>query len=290
MGTHHMQGKSADILAPDTKRQIDRIWLAGVPVDALTADDVLALFSSVACSRNGTVLANVNLHALHEALGNAEMLDLMRAPDTRVHIDGMPIVWLCKILGAKVNRSMRNTHIDLIPPMLRACAANGWKTVIVGGDEAAARENQVAFENLFPKLDIACLPGVFSLDDQAPDSGHARTLAAVNALQPHLLLVGMGMPRQEQWIWRNRAALKAGLIMPVGGFADYMAGRTKTPPRLLGRLGLEWFYRLLYAPRRLAFRYLVEPTLLVVRLARATLKGARWSSGVAAGEGGSRHG
>jgi len=73
----------------------------------------------------------------------------------------------------------------------------------------------------------------------------------------------MGMPRQEEWIAANSHRLSANLIMPVGGLMDYLTGRTSTPPRMLGRLGLEWAWRLASEPRRLAFRYLVEPCLLL---------------------------
>ena len=69
----------------------------------------------------------------------------------------------------------------------------------------------------------------------------------------------MGMPRQEHWIFENSADVGAGAICNVGGLMDYIAGETPTPPRWMGRFGLEWLFRLASNPKRLWRRYLIEP-------------------------------
>ena len=84
-------------------------------------------------------------------------------------------------------------------------------------------------------------------------------LAAIAAFDPDVLMVGMGMPQQETWVLDNRAALKRAAIFTVGAAFDYEAGVQRTPPRWTGRLGVEWLARLASEPRRLAWRYLVEP-------------------------------
>jgi N-acetylglucosaminyldiphosphoundecaprenol N-acetyl-beta-D-mannosaminyltransferase len=72
----------------------------------------------------------------------------------------------------------------------------------------------------------------------------------------------MGMPRQEEWIAANRHLIGRGVFFPVGAAFDYEAGVQSAAPRWTGRLGVEWLYRLLSQPRRLAHRYLVEPWFL----------------------------
>ena len=81
----------------------------------------------------------------------------------------------------------------------------------------------------------------------------------INDFGPDLLLVGMGMPRQEKWLLDHRKALRAGVKMNVGALFDYLSGNVPMPPRWLGPLGLEWAYRLLTTPRRVVRRYLIEP-------------------------------
>src|SRR5690606_21110319 len=89
-----------------------------------------------------------------------------------------------------------------------------------------------------------------------------------------ILIVGMGMPRQEIWVYENRSSLSATVILTAGACMDYIAGAVPVPPRWLGPIGLEWAYRLATNPRRLATRYLLEPWALAPRLVRAIV-GAR---------------
>jgi N-acetylglucosaminyldiphosphoundecaprenol N-acetyl-beta-D-mannosaminyltransferase len=88
-------------------------------------------------------------------------------------------------------------------------------------------------------------------------------LAQIAAFDPQVLLVGMGMPRQETWAMDNRASIKRGAILTVGAAFDYEAGVQTAAPRWTGRLGLEWLARLIGQPGRLAGRYLVEPWSLI---------------------------
>jgi N-acetylglucosaminyldiphosphoundecaprenol N-acetyl-beta-D-mannosaminyltransferase len=85
----------------------------------------------------------------------------------------------------------------------------------------------------------------------------------VNAFKPHVLLVGMGMPRQEAWLRANLDALDCGVALPMGAAFDYEAGAIPTPPRWMGQVGMEWLFRLIAEPRRLSSRYLIEPWSLI---------------------------
>ena len=67
------------------------------------------------------------------------------------------------------------------------------------------------------------------------------------------------MPRQEQWILENLENIDTNAILTSGACIDYVAGVVKTPPRWMGKIGLEWLYRLITEPRRLWKRYLIEP-------------------------------
>jgi N-acetylglucosaminyldiphosphoundecaprenol N-acetyl-beta-D-mannosaminyltransferase len=106
---------------------------------------------------------------------------------------------------------------------------------------------------------------------------NARLIERINREAPDVIFVGMGMPRQEQWILRNYDWLKRGVVFPVGAAFDYEAGAARTPPRWTGPLGLEWLFRFAAEPRRLFARYFVEPWVLLpafVADARAALKPA----------------
>lgn len=91
----------------------------------------------------------------------------------------------------------------------------------------------------------------------------AAVTDAISAARPDVLLVGMGMPRQERWVARFRDRLPPCVILTVGAAFDYEAGVTPTPPRWSGRLGVEWLFRFAAEPRRLFFRYFIEPWSLI---------------------------
>jgi N-acetylglucosaminyldiphosphoundecaprenol N-acetyl-beta-D-mannosaminyltransferase len=97
-------------------------------------------------------------------------------------------------------------------------------------------------------------------------------MAQINAYAPHVLFVGMGMPRQEIWILDNQTSLNANAILPAGALMDYMAGEIPTPPRWLASLYLEWLYRLISEPARLWRRYLVEPWFVLGQVLRYQIK------------------
>jgi len=88
-------------------------------------------------------------------------------------------------------------------------------------------------------------------------------LAQIREFQPQVLMVGMGMPRQEYWILDNLPDIAANVVLTAGACFDYLAGVIPTPPRWLGKIGLEWIFRLWHEPRRLWKRYLWEPWLLL---------------------------
>lgn len=255
---------------------IRRFWIAGLPVDTVGRDEILGLFEHAVTRQAPFVLANLNLHGLYCALTTAPMAALLQSENTIVHIDGTPILWAARLAGVDIPPVARNTHIDLIPQLLELCAARGWLVVIVNSDTAGASQNQRALETLVSDLRIVALSGSFDDNDMGEDSTQKKTIEQIRMLRPALLLVGLGMPKQEAWIAQVRDLLEIPMIMPVGGFADYFTGRAKTPPRFLGPLGLEGAYRLIHAPRRLGFRYLIEPILLLGLLVKAFITGTKW--------------
>jgi exopolysaccharide biosynthesis WecB/TagA/CpsF family protein len=82
-------------------------------------------------------------------------------------------------------------------------------------------------------------------------------LKAINASGADVLLVGFGVPRQEQWIAAHRERIQAPVAIAVGGLFDYYGGRIPRAPLLLRKASLEWVWRLAMEPRRMWRRYLI---------------------------------
>ena len=98
--------------------------------------------------------------------------------------------------------------------------------------------------------------------------------AAVNACRPDILLVALGVPRQELWLAKHRDELHCGAAIAVGGLLDFVSGRIPRAPAWLRRCGLEWTYRLYQEPIRLFRRYVLGNPAFVLRVLLSRLRGA----------------
>lgn len=125
----------------------------------------------------------------------------------------------------------------------------------------------------YPGLHMVTRDGYFDTAPASPQN--QEVLDAIRTFAPHILLVGMGMPRQETWILDNRQGLAANSIFCCGALIDYVAGEIPTPPRWMGQIGFEWLYRLLAEPRRLASRYLIEPWFVLKMVLKELFKPVR---------------
>jgi N-acetylglucosaminyldiphosphoundecaprenol N-acetyl-beta-D-mannosaminyltransferase len=161
------------------------------------------------------------------------------------------------MLGVPLSRANRVTYNDWIGPLMTEAARHGWRVFSLGGApgvfEAAAAKLRAAHPGLI-------LDGAHGYFDATPGSAEtAAVLERIAAFRPNVLLVGMGMPRQEHWVRANRDALTANATLMAGAAMDYVAGVVPTPPRGASSFGLEWLWRLAAEPGRLWRRYLIEP-------------------------------
>lgn len=232
--------------------------IAGVRVTPLTLQGVIQCARDHIALGSPCVIANVNMHALHICRTDAAFRELTER--SFVIIDGMPVVWLAQALGYPVGTVHRVTWVDLIWPLLGEAAERGWRVFYLGGRPEVLERGLARFRAEIGRLNIAGHHGFF--DGPTEDPGRlpaAEVVAEINRFDPDLLIVGMGMPRQEHWVLEHRPLLSARVIMTAGACIDYVAGAVATPPRWMGRWGLEWAYRLGGDPRRLWRRYLLEP-------------------------------
>ena len=241
-----------------------RSHILGWPIDMFDRASLLEFLDGRISSGRKTVLANLNLHALYCLEQSGTMRRLLRHPSTFVHIDGMPIVWALKLKGRAVNRSNRLTYVDWAPDALKLAARRNWKVAFVGSTPETCAVGVRHFQREFPNLEAKAWDGYFDLADGSSGSKLHRLKQEVNAFGPDLLFVGMGMPRQEQFLDLHGPDIQYKVAICAGAFLEYFAGEQSRPPRWLGPLGLEWFYRLLLNPRRYGHRYLVEPLALLM--------------------------
>jgi N-acetylglucosaminyldiphosphoundecaprenol N-acetyl-beta-D-mannosaminyltransferase len=249
----------------DPTPPLARHHLLGVWVDGFTVETFFALIRARIAERRPCVIGHHNLHSVYLYHHDPEMKAFYTQMAEFVFIDGMPLALWGRLLGLGLSRANRFTSVDWLPPLMEMCAAEGLRVFYLGGRPGVAERGAERLRERFPALALATAHGYFDPDD---DAANRAILAEIEAWKTDLLLVGMGMPRQERWILRWRAVVTAPVIVPVGAALDYVAGAIPTPSRQASRWGLEWLLRLLAEPRRLGNRYLIEPWFLLPYAAR----------------------
>jgi N-acetylglucosaminyldiphosphoundecaprenol N-acetyl-beta-D-mannosaminyltransferase len=242
-----------------------RYRFLGITVDAFTSNDLLShAAQAIRDGKRGLLFGNHNLHSLYLSAKDERLrqfYDRCRV----THIDGMSLVLLGKLLGAPLEREHRTTYLDWIEPFLKEIELYGWRLFIVGGSKDFASTLPRRLKERFPYLQVATHHGFFSSENQS------ALYREINQFAPHVLMVGMGMPRQEYWILNALPSLNANVVFNCGAAFEYLAGEKYRPPRWAGQMGLEWLFRMVSEPRRLAGRYLLEPFRLLPQLARAII-------------------
>lgn len=166
--------------------------------------------------------------------------------------DGMPLVWMQKLQGRKEAKRTRANDM-----MIRLCSLaeeKDWPVGFYGASQSVIDQILDRAKRDFPRLEVsyAYSPPFRPLTDEE----ESAVIEEIKAADPRFLFVGLGCPKQERWMAKNREKLSA-VMFGVGASFDFFAGNVKESPAWLGRLGLEWLFRLWQEPRRLWYRYLV---------------------------------
>lgn len=240
-------------------RREDRIRLLGAELDLVRPEEVMAELDQQVAAGGPYLVANHNLHSLYLLPRHPELAAFYAGADL-IEIDSTPLVAFARLLGLPALPFHRCTYLDWRDHFWSLADRRGWRVFYLGGAPGVAQTAAARLSRLYPGTVLGVADGYF--DVTATSSDNRAVLKAIADFRPHILLVGMGMPRQEQWILANRAALPTCAVLPVGAAFDYEADVQAAAPRWMGRAGLEWLFRLVADPKRLWRRYCIEPWFL----------------------------
>jgi N-acetylglucosaminyldiphosphoundecaprenol N-acetyl-beta-D-mannosaminyltransferase len=196
-----------------------------------------------------------NLHSLYLAQTDPVMAGFYRRCN-ECYIDGVPVRLAAAAAGIATRAEQRFSLMDQFPQLLERAARCGWRVVYIGSRQEVVDKARARLSREFPGLRIVLHHGYFAED--------GILIETINGLRPDLLLVGMGMPRQEQWLLSHLDQLDVGVATHAGATLDFFAGYQAKPPAWMSKVGFAWLYRLAHDPRRLWRRYLLEPWALVL--------------------------
>jgi len=238
--------------------RIGRIW-----VDAVTFDEALEAIVDLVRRGQGGSVFTPNVDHVVTAEDDADFRAAYDAAGLSL-ADGKPILWAASLLGTPVPEKVSGS--DLIEPLLHLAGRSGWRVFLLGGAPGVADAAAERARRDFRVQVVGTAAPFIRLDGTARDI--EQGIEEVVAARPDLVLVAMGAPKQERWIHHNRERLGAAVGVGVGASLDFVIGRIPRAPQWISNAGLEWFYRLVREPRRLAHRYLVKDPRFLAILAR----------------------
>jgi N-acetylglucosaminyldiphosphoundecaprenol N-acetyl-beta-D-mannosaminyltransferase len=253
--------------ASHTGPRVDVLGISLTPMTLRRAGDIA---EDAVASRRKLTAAFCTVHTVVESQKAERFRDAINNADIAA-TDGMPLVWLCRLKGAK--GAERVYGPDALPALCERGTALGWRHYFYGGteEELAALEERLHRE--YPGIVIA---GTYSPPFRALSDAEKQADAdRINAARPDLVWVGLGNPKQELWMAEYRGRLEAPLILAVGAAFAFHAGKVKQAPRWMQRSGTEWLFRLVQEPRRLWKRYLVCNSTFVWLLAKDAVASRR---------------
>ena len=245
-----------------------QLSVLGVPVTDVTMDDALDLLEvmfTVDPVRSHGVFF-VNAHTLNTACDDPAYRAVLAGAD-RVFGDGVGVRWAARILhGVHLLDNVNGT--DLVPRLFQTRAGKGYRYFLLGNTpERIVRAAEFSQRN-FPGWTLAgCHHGYL---DAATS---AEVVAQINASKAHVLLVGMGNPKQETWIARHLPELRVPVCMGTGGLFDYWSGDLVRAPRWVRAIGYEWLHLMLRQPQKTR-RYMIGNPLFLYRVFRSKFSGA----------------
>ncbi len=234
------------------------VVLLGIPFHDVTMGETLAEIDRMVSEGTPRYLATANLDFAAQASRDVELQRILMDAHL-VLCDGTPLIWASRLLKAPLRERVAGS--DLTPRLMEHAAARRYRLFFLGSDETTLKTAKDRLEKLHPGLEVCgCYAPPYA---KLLDLDHDAIAARVKKARPDILLVAMGAPKQEKWIYMNHRALGVPCSIGVGASLDFMAGKFSRAPVWMQRCGLEWLFRLMQEPRRLTARYLDNFTFLV---------------------------
>jgi N-acetylglucosaminyldiphosphoundecaprenol N-acetyl-beta-D-mannosaminyltransferase len=232
---------------------VRHVDVLGVHVSAVDMDQTLDILDRWITEGHREYVCVSGVHGVMESRRD-EALRTIHNRAGLVTPDGMPLVWWSQWCGARHTRRVYG------PDLLLACAersiTTGYRHFFYGGQEGVADLLSQRLSRRFPGLAVAgtYAPAFRPLSRDEDDAVVRR----INDAAPDIVWVGLGTPKQEQWMAEHVGRLDAPVLIGVGAAFDFHAGLKSQAPRWMQRSGLEWLFRLSTEPERLWKRYLIN--------------------------------
>ena len=231
-----------------------RIKFMNTDIDNLTMAETLNEIDKLIQKKNCSYVVTPNVDHIVR-LEKDEELQKVYKNASLILTDGKPLIWISKWYKTPIKEKISGS--DLFPRVCQLAANKNYTMYLLGAAEGVA---DTAARNLMKKY-----PGLNIVGTYSPPFGFEKNEQEMNKIKtqiqdvhPDILIVGLGCPKQEKFMYYNCKELGVPISFGLGASIDFEAGNIKRAPKWMSEHGLEWLYRIIQDPKRLAKRYLVD--------------------------------
>jgi N-acetylglucosaminyldiphosphoundecaprenol N-acetyl-beta-D-mannosaminyltransferase len=226
--------------------------ILGMRVDQVTLDKAVAMINGWAVHRESKYVCVSNVHMCMEAFDNIQFQRDVNNADLVVP-DGKPLAIGLKLLGSNNSGQVRGA--DLTRLLLEQSKEKNTTVGFYGGTDIALSNIKTMMKQQYSEVDVGCAisPPFRELTQEEEN----KYIDIINNSNIQILFVGLGCPKQEKWMAKNRGHINAVMI-GVGAVFDFLGGTKTEAPKWLQNIGMEWIFRLMAEPKRLWKRYAVH--------------------------------
>ena len=240
-----------------------RIKFMNTDIDNLTMAETLNEIDKLIQKKNCSYVVTPNVDHIVR-LEKDEELQKVYKNASLILTDGKPLIWISKWYKTPIKEKISGS--DLFPRVCQLAANKNYTMYLLGAAEGVA---DTAARNLMKKY-----PGLNIVGTYSPPFGFEKNEQEMNKIKtqiqdvhPDILIVGLGCPKQEKFMYYNCKELGVPISFGLGASIDFEAGNIKRAPKWMSNHGLEWLYRFSKEPKRLFKRYFVND-LKIIQVAR----------------------
>lgn len=233
---------------------MSRIKFLNIELDNFTMGETIKEIDCLVQEKKNAYAVTPNVDHVVQLQKDKKFLEIYRHADL-VLTDGKPLLWIAKLYGKSIKEKVSGS--DLFPEICKLAAEKGYRMFFLGAAEGvgqrAAQKLQIKYKGL-QIVGTYSPPYGFEKDNEEV----GKIIQKIKDANPHILIVGLGAPKQEKFIYQYKSQLGVPFSIGLGASLDFEAGNVKRAPKWLSKIGLEWLYRMIKEPRRLAGRYLYD--------------------------------
>jgi N-acetylglucosaminyldiphosphoundecaprenol N-acetyl-beta-D-mannosaminyltransferase len=238
-----------------------RIPFYNLHIDLLNEKEALLECQNTIAGEKTKSLYFINAHCFNVAQKNKDYQLAIQRSDYILN-DGIGISIAGKLAGTKFPDNLNGT--DFIPKIIALGTQHQKSFYLLGSKTDHVEKTKCKLEKVYPGIQIKGVHDGFFSEDQEPE-----IVRQINQLGIDILIVGMGVPRQELWIDKYKNELSSVKLCIAGGaIIDFMSGNIKRAPVWIRKIYFEWIYRLMLEPKRMWKRYLFGNFIFFVHIFR----------------------